>query len=154
MSFAESLSPSAQDLLGLVESTAADGTIVWTSPTGHIHTTKPGSALLFPTLCLPTGELQRPEQTPTIASDQRGLVMPKRRRTRAENLAKRIEAERKLNDEHVTERTDLRPSDPEVSGSNRRPYRCTRANGIAIGRARPAVQFPYAALALRARSGP
>jgi len=31
-------------------------------------------------------------------------MMPKRRRTRAENLARRIQAERKLNDEHVAER--------------------------------------------------
>ncbi|MGE2737596.1 DUF222 domain-containing protein, partial [Mycolicibacterium vaccae] len=34
-----------------------DGTIEWTSPTGHTYTTKPGSALLFPTLCKPTGML-------------------------------------------------------------------------------------------------
>jgi hypothetical protein len=37
-------------------------------------------------------------------SDGRGVMMPRRRRTRAENLARRIEAERKLNDEYVAER--------------------------------------------------
>jgi hypothetical protein len=34
-----------------------DGTIVWTSPTGQKYVTRPGSRLLFPALCLPTGEL-------------------------------------------------------------------------------------------------
>ena len=34
-----------------------DGTIIWTSPTGHTYTTHPGSRLLFPTLCKPTGTL-------------------------------------------------------------------------------------------------
>jgi hypothetical protein len=86
-----------------------DGTIIWTSPTGHTYTTKPGSALLFPTLCLPTGELGLAEQAPAVASDQRGATMPKRRRTRAENLARRIEAERKLNDDHVAERNKPPP---------------------------------------------
>ena len=31
-----------------------DGTVVWTSPTGHTYTTYPGSRHLFPTLCQPT----------------------------------------------------------------------------------------------------
>jgi hypothetical protein len=31
-------------------------------------------------------------------------MMPKRRRTRAENRARRIEAERRLNDDYITER--------------------------------------------------
>ncbi|BBZ10187.1 HNH endonuclease signature motif containing protein [Mycobacterium branderi] len=34
-----------------------DGTVVWTSPTGQKYTTRPGSRLLFPSLCLPTGQL-------------------------------------------------------------------------------------------------
>jgi hypothetical protein len=32
-------------------------TIMWTSPSGQTYTTRPGSCLLFPALCLPTGEL-------------------------------------------------------------------------------------------------
>jgi hypothetical protein len=82
----------------------ADGTVIWTSPTGHTYTTKPGSALLFPTLCLPTGELRLSAHDRTVELDRRGMMMPKRRRTRAENLQRRIEAERKLNDDHVAER--------------------------------------------------
>jgi hypothetical protein len=70
-----------------------DGTVVWTSPTGRKYVTRPGSRLLFPTLCLPTGEL------PAVAmgqppSAQRGLMMPTRRRTREQDRARRIDAER------------------------------------------------------------
>ena len=41
-------------------------------------------------------------------------MMPKRRRTRAENLANRIEAERKLNDDYVAERNKPPPSDSRI----------------------------------------
>ena len=34
-----------------------DGTVIWTSPTGHTYTTYPGSKHLFPTLCAPTATL-------------------------------------------------------------------------------------------------
>ena len=34
-----------------------DGTLIWTSPTGQKTVTHPGSALIFPTLCAPTGPL-------------------------------------------------------------------------------------------------
>jgi hypothetical protein len=33
------------------------GTITWTAPSGHMYTTRPGSRLLLPSLCLPTGQL-------------------------------------------------------------------------------------------------
>jgi hypothetical protein len=52
-----------------------DGTIIWTSPTGHTYTTHPGSAM-----------------------------MPTRRHTRAHNTAKAITAERRINDPLVAER--------------------------------------------------
>ena len=85
--------------------TLPDGTVIWTSPTGHTYTTKPGSALLFPTLCLPTGDLWPPEHDPVVEPDGRAvMIMPRRRRTRAENLARRIEGERRLNDDLVAER--------------------------------------------------
>jgi hypothetical protein len=80
-----------------------------TAPTGHTYTTKPGCAQLFPTLCQPTGELHLPAYQPTDDSDGRGVLMPKCRRTRAENVAKRIQAERKLNDEYVAERNKSPP---------------------------------------------
>jgi hypothetical protein len=95
---------------GWHEQQLPDGTLNLTSPTGHTYTTKPGSVLLFPTLCRPTGTLWQPghEPKPTHTSD-RGLMMPKRGRTRAENLARRIEAERKLNDDYLAERNQPPP---------------------------------------------
>jgi hypothetical protein len=92
---------------GWREQQLPDGTLILTAPTGHTYTTKPGCAQLFPTLCRPTGELHLPAYEPP--SDDRGTMMPKRRRTRAENLARRIEAERRLNDEYVAERNKPPP---------------------------------------------
>ena len=34
-----------------------DGTVIWTSPTGHTYVTYPGSQHLFPKLCEPTATL-------------------------------------------------------------------------------------------------
>ncbi|WP_197373403.1 HNH endonuclease signature motif containing protein [Mycolicibacterium baixiangningiae] len=36
-----------------------DGTVVWRSPGGRAHTTHPGSALLFPSLCRPTAAVEQ-----------------------------------------------------------------------------------------------
>ncbi|KUI30609.1 hypothetical protein AU196_13910 [Mycobacterium sp. IS-1742] len=85
----------------------ADGTIVWTSPTGQTYTTQPGSALLFPTLCAPTAPA--PPRHAEATDTDRGLMMPKRRRTRAQDRARRIDEERRLNDNLVTERTKPPP---------------------------------------------
>jgi hypothetical protein len=95
---------------GWREQQLPDGTLIVTAPTGHTYTTKPGSLHLFPTLCQPTATLWRPGDEPNVPpSDGRGLMMPKRRRTRAENLAKRIQAERKLNDDYIAERNKPPP---------------------------------------------
>ncbi len=85
-----------------------DGTIVWTSPSGQKYLTRPGSRLLFPTLCVPTGEI------PTKATQyrplgQRGLMMPLRRRTREQDRAHRINTERALNADRVAERNKPPP---------------------------------------------
>jgi hypothetical protein len=85
-----------------------DGTLTWTSPSGHTYTTRPGSRLLFPTLCLPTGELPT-ATTPQPQSAQRGLMMPTRKRTREQHRASRIKAERALNADHVAERNQPPP---------------------------------------------
>jgi hypothetical protein len=85
-----------------------DGTIVWTSPTGHTYVTHPGSRLLFPALCLPTGELPT-ASTRYRPSGDRGVMMPQRRRTRQQNRARRIDAERALNAAHVAERNQPPP---------------------------------------------
>jgi hypothetical protein len=78
-----------------------DGTIVWTSPTGHTYTTQPGSRLLIPRWNVTTATLPPPvgQPPPTI-----GIMMPTRRKTRAAQRASRIAAERKLNDARVAER--------------------------------------------------
>ncbi|WP_102144118.1 HNH endonuclease signature motif containing protein [Mycobacterium hubeiense] len=80
-----------------------DGTVIWTSPTGHTYTTYPGALWHFPMLCTPTGTLELPDTMPP-AGHGRGVMMPKRRRTRAEDRARRIAEERGLNDDHVAKR--------------------------------------------------
>ena len=56
-----------------------------------MYTTKPGASLFFPMLATPTGELLVPEHPPDT---NRGLMMPTRRRTRAQDRAYRIALER------------------------------------------------------------
>jgi hypothetical protein len=97
-----------------------DGTIILTSPSGKTYVTTPGSALLFPSLCLPTDDLQAPRSDPTTNDySDRTAMMPRRRRTRQQDRAHRIAAERRQN--HVartTRRTDhlsyLGPAPPDT----------------------------------------
>jgi hypothetical protein len=81
---------------GWSEQQLPDGTLILTSPGGRTHTTKPKGALFFPQLAVSTGELilPRPASPPSPA---RGLCMPTRKRTRAEERASRIEWERGIN---------------------------------------------------------
>ncbi|MFZ0716373.1 DUF222 domain-containing protein, partial [Mycobacterium sp.] len=75
-----------------------DGTVILTSPSRKTYVTTPGSALLFPSLCSPTGDLQAPRSGPTIHyCGDRTAMMPKRRRTRAQDRNNRIAAERRQN---------------------------------------------------------
>ena len=81
-----------------------DGTVIWTSPTAEKCVTHPGSALLFPGLCAPTGPL------PTIIrpTDRRGdktAMMPRRSRTRTQQRAATITEERRANHQHRTNPT-------------------------------------------------
>ncbi|MBO0676463.1 HNH endonuclease [Mycolicibacterium sp. S2-37] len=69
-----------------------DGTVIWKSPTGQVYVTTPGSALLFPALCRPTGPIVGDAAART--GGNRTLRMPTRRRTRAQDRASRILAER------------------------------------------------------------
>jgi hypothetical protein len=85
-----------------------DGTIVWTSPSGQKYLTRPGSRLLFPALCLPTGELSTAPTAHRPAS-HRDLMMPTRRRTREQDRTHRIDTERALNAAHVAERNQPPP---------------------------------------------
>ncbi len=69
-----------------------------TSPVGHTYVTTPGSALLFPSLCRSVGGLPAPEADPSADyCGERTAMMPKRRRTRAQNRAQRIATERRHN---------------------------------------------------------
>jgi Domain of unknown function (DUF222) len=85
-----------------------DGTVIWTSPSGQTYTTRPGSRLLFPALCLPAGELLTPPTGDGSPGD-RGLMMPRRRRTREQERLRRIDAERTLNAARVAERNQPPP---------------------------------------------
>ncbi|MGI9123599.1 MAG: DUF222 domain-containing protein [Mycobacterium sp.] len=72
-----------------------DGTVVWHSPSGRVYRTTPGSALLVPALCEPTGALE--PVIPHRVSPHRGVMMPRRKRTRVANRHRRIMSERALN---------------------------------------------------------
>ena len=103
---------------GWLDQQLPDGTIIWTAPSGQTYTTHPGSRLLFPTLCRPTAPVNAPANAPN-AEPNRGLKMPRRKTTRAQDRAKRIEAERRLNDDHVAERN--RPAPLLISSRRARP---------------------------------
>ena len=89
-----------------------DGTVEWTSPTGHTYTTYPGSKHLFPTLCEPTATLWAGKPPTVESTADRDVMMPKRRHTRAHNKAKAITAERKLNDAYAADRIAERNKPP------------------------------------------
>jgi hypothetical protein len=73
---------------GWCDQQLADGTLIWKSPSGQTYVTAPGSALLFPNLCAPTGMLRRPQpERSQRACPDRTAMMPNRRRTRAQNRA-------------------------------------------------------------------
>ena len=96
---------------GWREQQLADGTLILTSPAGDTHVTTPGSALLFPSLCVPTGDLRPPEPTaPVDYCDERTAMMPKRRRTRRQDRTHRVATERRQNREARMSRRAHRPS--------------------------------------------
>jgi hypothetical protein len=85
--------------MGWAEQQLPDGTLILTSPAGHTYVTTPGSALLFPSLCRSVGGLfPATEADPPIDyCAERTAMMPKRRRTRAQERAYRIATERRHN---------------------------------------------------------
>ncbi|GAC1407174.1 MAG: hypothetical protein NVSMB60_27430 [Mycobacterium sp.] len=93
---------------GWLDCQLPNGKVIWTSPSGQTYTTPPGSRLLYPTLCRPTAPIQASIDV-SSAEAGRGLKMPRRKTTRAQDRAKRIEAERKLNDDYVAERNKPPP---------------------------------------------
>lgn len=84
-----------------------DGTVEWTSPTGKTYVTHPGSRVIFPRWNITTSPLPpMPTVDPTRA---RTLMMPTRRRTRAQNRIAYVKRERALNDARVAERNKPPP---------------------------------------------
>ncbi|MGQ9351130.1 DUF222 domain-containing protein [Mycolicibacterium gilvum] len=81
---------------GFSDAQHPDGTVVVTTPTGHAYTTKPLSGLIFPGWDTATESPPPPAQA-TQPSAGRHLKMPTRRRSRAQNRAARIKAERTRN---------------------------------------------------------
>jgi hypothetical protein len=75
----------------------ADGTVIWRLPSGQTYVTSPGSAILFPALTAPTGDLPEPSPAPDDRCGDRTAMMPTRRRTRDQQRSQRITAERNLN---------------------------------------------------------
>jgi len=74
-----------------------DGTVIWISPSGRKYITKPGSRLFFDTWDTTTADLPPPSIVAPKTGD-RGLMMPRRRRTRAAEYAAWIKAERARNE--------------------------------------------------------
>ncbi len=95
-------------LVHLRDGQVVGGTIIWTSPSGRKYLTRPGSRLLFPALCVPTGEIPT-APTAYRPTGDRGVMMPLRRRTREQDRAYRIDAERALNADRVAERNQPPP---------------------------------------------
>jgi hypothetical protein len=73
-----------------------DGTVTWIAPSGSTYITKPGSRLFFETWDTTTADLP-PPPIPVPHNGDRGLLMPRRRRTRAAEHTARIKAERARN---------------------------------------------------------
>ncbi len=72
-----------------------DGTVLWTAPSGRTYFTHPGSRLFYPRWDTTTATLPVPAR-PARHGDK-GAMMPRRRRTRAQDRLQRIERERALN---------------------------------------------------------
>jgi len=82
--------------------------VQWTSPQGQTYTTYPGSRILFPTLCRPTAPVTVTPSTATTDPAARGLAMPRRTQTRAQNRTQAITDERRLNQILVDAETEER----------------------------------------------
>ena len=84
---------------GWADEQLADGTVIWTSPTGHRYRSPPGSRLHFPDWDTTTPV---PLSPATVATGQshspdRGLAMPRRKRSRTAEHTARIRRERQHN---------------------------------------------------------
>lgn len=78
-----------------------DGTVIWSTPTGHTYLTEPEGAHWFPALAAATGI---PDTAPVTTTPGRCHRMPLRERSRAEDRAKRVMAERAANEARLEQR--------------------------------------------------
>jgi hypothetical protein len=88
-----------------------DGRIHWTAPTGHTYTTTPGASMLFPHWNIET-PIPRKRAISLINDADRDTKMPTRKRTRAQDRAQRIKAERTRNQLQVALELADNDSDP------------------------------------------
>jgi hypothetical protein len=79
-----------------------DGTVEWTAPSGHTYATTPSGSDFFPLLGASTGELRVVRRIESM-SLAKGLMMPRRKRTRAEDRRYRIASERQINEERFAQ---------------------------------------------------
>jgi hypothetical protein len=87
---------------GWADTQFPDGSVQWRSPSGRIYTTTAGGALFFPILATPTGEVTI-GKIGVEPGEHRGVMMPKRKRTRAQERQDRIGAERAINEARIAE---------------------------------------------------
>ena len=78
-----------------------DGTIEWTSPTGHTYRVPPGSRLHFPNWNTTTPTTPNSPSSPHPPTPERGLTMPTRTRTRAQQHTYAITTERTRNQAYL-----------------------------------------------------
>ena len=97
--------------MGWADQQLPDGTVLWTAPTGKTYKTLPGSRIFFPAWNTTTAQLPQPQPAATPVTN-RGLMMPRRRRTRAADRARRIQEERALNAAaHIAQRAVNNPTE-------------------------------------------
>jgi hypothetical protein len=87
---------------GWLDAQLPDGTIVVKSPSGHIYSTEPHGAALFPALGQSTGDLDIPPAFDESGTD-RSVMMPRRKQTRAQDRRDRINAERRQRSDMIAE---------------------------------------------------
>lgn len=119
---------------GWADQQLRDGTVVWTSPAGEGYVTHPGSAFLFPALCVPTAMMTVPEALTKTCGD-RTVMMPKRKRTRDQQRAADIAAERHHNHQMRTTRGEYTADDYDTQ--------CDTQYDIAYGLRQKPVAPPF-----------
>jgi hypothetical protein len=125
---------------GWLDRQLPDGTVIWTSPGGQTYSTDPGSRLLFPTLCRPTATVSV-QANGHRAQPGRGLMMPRRNSTRAQDRIKRIDAERAPQQGTPREPRKRLPRplfpNPTTTSRGRRPATVLRRRGVRARGERP-----------------